>query len=52
MTTEAVFASRYDRRVELVRNVLKQNTQLPDTACQALAVQLLHTMDTVPEKTR
>ncbi|ADJ47339.1 hypothetical protein AMES_5514 [Amycolatopsis mediterranei S699] len=52
MTTEAAFASRYDLRVKLVRDVLKENTKLSDTACRALAVQLLHTMDTIPEQLR
>ncbi len=53
MTTDATFASRYDLRVRLVRDVLKENTKLSGTACQqALAVQLLHTMDTIPERMR
>ncbi len=52
MTTEAAFASRYDQRVRLVRDVLKENTKLSDTACQDLAVRLLHTMDTIPEQMR
>ena len=52
MTTEVAFASRYDQRVRLVRDVLKENTELPDAACQALAVRLLHTMDTIPERMR
>jgi len=52
MTTKAAFASRYDLRVKLVREVLKENTKLSDTACQALAVRLLHTMDTIPEQLR
>ncbi|NBH04092.1 DUF6307 family protein [Amycolatopsis sp. SID8362] len=52
MTTNAAFVSRYDLRVELVRDVLKENTELSDDACQALAVRLLHTMDAVPERMR
>ena len=52
MTTEAAFASRYDQRVRMVRDVLKESTELSDTACQALAVRLLHTMDTIPEQMR
>ena len=52
MTTNVAFVSRYDLRVKLVRDVLKENTKLSDNACQELAVQLLHTMDTVPERTR
>lgn len=52
MTTNTAFVSRYDLRVKLVRDVLKENTKLSDSACQELAVRLLHTMDTVPERTR
>ena len=50
MTTDAVFVSRYDLRVKLVRDVLKENTKLSDDVCQALAVKLLHAMDTIPER--
>jgi len=52
MTTNVVFVSRYDLRVKLVRDILKENTKLSDTSCQELAVQLLHTMDTIPERMR
>jgi len=52
MTTKTAFVSRYDLRVKLVRDVLKENTKLSDSACRELAVRLLHTMDTVPERTR
>ena len=52
MTTENAFVSRYDQRVKLVRDVLKENTKLPDDACQALAVRLLHTIDAIPEPRR
>ncbi|OXM68903.1 DUF6307 family protein [Amycolatopsis vastitatis] len=52
MTTDVAFVSRYDLRVKLVRDVLKQNTKLSDSAGQALAVQLLHTMDSILERMR
>ncbi|SFW79986.1 DUF6307 family protein [Amycolatopsis australiensis] len=52
MTTDAAFVSRYDVRVKQVRDVLKDNTELPDDACQAHAVRLLHTMDAIPERMR
>lgn len=52
MTTDVAFVSRYDLRVKLVQDVLKENTKLSDKACQALAVQLLQTMDTIPERMR
>lgn len=52
MTTDTAFLSRYDLRVKLVQDVLKDNTELSDQACQALAVRLLDTMDTIPERMR
>ncbi|WP_255638331.1 RGCVC family protein [Amycolatopsis sp. DSM 110486] len=52
MTSEVVFVSRYDRRVVLVRDVLKADTDLTEAACQALAVRLLHLIDEAPEKVR
>ncbi|MET7995834.1 DUF6307 family protein [Amycolatopsis sp. NPDC005232] len=52
MTTDVTVVSRYDLRVKLVRDVLKENTKLDEKACQALAVQLLHAMDANPERMR
>ncbi len=52
MTMDVAFVSRYDLRIKLVQDVLKENTDLSETACQALAVRLLHTIDTVPERMR
>lgn len=52
MATNAAFASRYDLRVKMVLDVLKKNTKLSDTECRELAVLLLHTMDTIPERIR
>ncbi|WP_086853481.1 DUF6307 family protein [Amycolatopsis kentuckyensis] len=52
MTADIAFASRYELRVKLVRDVLKENTKLSDKEIQALAVQLLHTMDSIPERMR
>ncbi|WP_169776627.1 DUF6307 family protein [Amycolatopsis jejuensis] len=52
MTADVVFVSRYDQRVAQVRDLLKQDTGLTDTACQALAVRLLHLLDEAPEKLR
>ena len=52
MPTEEAFVSRYDLRVKVVREVLKENTKLADDACEALAVRLLHILDTTPERMR
>ena len=51
MTTDITFVSRYELRVKLVRDVLQEDTKLTDTACQALAVRLPRTVDTILEKT-
>ncbi|VVJ24869.1 Uncharacterised protein [Amycolatopsis camponoti] len=52
MTTDTAFVSRYDLRVKLVQDVLKENTKLSDDRCQELAVRLLHTIDNTPERVR
>ncbi|MEU0794080.1 DUF6307 family protein [Amycolatopsis sp. NPDC005961] len=52
MTTDTAFVSRYDLRVKLVQDVLKENTKLSDDSCQELAVRLLHTIDNTPERVR
>ena len=52
MTGDVVFVSRYDQRVALVRDVLKTETGLSESACRALAVRLLRLIDEAPEKIR
>lgn len=52
MTARIDFVSRYDQRVAKVRDLLKQDTGLTDTACHALAVRLLHLIDEAPENLR
>lgn len=52
MTANTAYVSRYDLRVKVVRDVLKENTKLSGDACQELAVKLLHTMDNTPERMR
>ncbi len=52
MTTETLFVSRYERRVKLAQDVVQTQTSLDDKAAFELAVQLVHVLDTVPEKTR
>jgi hypothetical protein len=42
----------YDRRVELVKETIKQNQQSTDEAARALAVQVLQALDHIPEKIR
>lgn len=52
MTSNTVFVSPYEKRVKLVQNILKEHTKHSDEECRALAVQVLHTLDTIPEKMR
>ncbi|WP_199730447.1 DUF6307 family protein [Amycolatopsis panacis] len=52
MATEIAFMSRYEQRVAQVRDLLRHDTELSDTACQALAVRLLHLLDEAPEQLR
>jgi Family of unknown function (DUF6307) len=52
MTSKPVYVSPYERRVQLVANVLKGQSKLSAKECHALAVQVLHTLDTIPEKIR
>jgi hypothetical protein len=44
--------SPYDKRVELVVSTIKLNQKLGDKAAQALAVQVLHVLDHIPENVR
>ncbi|HVV14675.1 DUF6307 family protein [Amycolatopsis sp.] len=48
----AVYVSQYEHRIELVEAVLKGKSTLSDQECHALAVQVLHTLDAIPEKVR
>jgi hypothetical protein len=50
MTSTTPFVSRYDQRVKLLQDVLKEDTKLTDDKSHKLAVRLLHTLDTIPEK--
>lgn len=52
MSTEAQFISRYDRRVRLVHEIVKEHSTVDDETAAAIAVQVLHALDTVPEKVR
>jgi hypothetical protein len=52
MSTEILFVSRYQQRVKVAQDVVQSRTTLDDKAAFDLAVQLVHVLDTVPEKTR
>lgn len=52
MTSNTVFVSPYEKRVKLVQDVLKEHTKHSEKECRALAVWVLRTLDTIPEKIR
>lgn len=52
MTDNATYASRYDRRVELVQKALKDHSTLDDKTSFDLAVHVLDALDHIPEKAR
>ncbi|UOZ08597.1 MULTISPECIES: DUF6307 family protein [unclassified Amycolatopsis] len=52
MTASTSYHSRYDLRVERVKNIVMEDTKLNDTKALALAVRMVHELDTVPEPVR
>lgn len=52
MATPAIFRTPYEKRVELVKQTLMASPKLDDHAAGELAVQVLHALDTIPEKAR
>lgn len=50
--TDAVFVSRYEKRVRVVQDVLKKNSKLSDKATRHLAVAVVDAIDHVPEARR
>ncbi len=52
MADTATWTTLYDRRVQLVRDVLKENSKLGEKAATELAKQVLHAIDHIPEKVR
>jgi hypothetical protein len=50
--TDAVFVSRYEKRVQLVQDVLKKNSKLSDKATRHLAVDVVAAINQIPEERR
>jgi hypothetical protein len=46
------FLSRYEQRVNLVENTVKENSPLSAEEARALAIRLLRTLEEIPEKMR
>ncbi|MGB2922922.1 MAG: DUF6307 family protein [Mycobacterium sp.] len=52
MAAPTQIRSPYDRRVELVKDTIKDHSKLGDKAAAELAVHVLHTLNTIPETVR
>jgi hypothetical protein len=52
MTTDSTVVTRYDLRLNLVRDVVKAHSKLSEQAASELAARMLHALDTVPELVR
>jgi hypothetical protein len=47
-----VMVTRYQQRVKLVQDVVKAHSGLDDKVAHEIAVDVLHALDTIPEKVR
>jgi Family of unknown function (DUF6307) len=52
MASPTAIRTPYDVRVDLVKNTITAHTELEDTAAGELAVHVLHTLNSIPEKMR
>jgi Family of unknown function (DUF6307) len=52
MASPITFRSPYDIRVNLVKDAILANSKLDDDAAAALAVHILHALNSIPEKVR
>jgi hypothetical protein len=52
MNAPTTFRTPYEKRVELVKQTLMTSSTLDDDSAGKLAVQVLHTLDSIPEKIR
>ncbi|MEU7785565.1 DUF6307 family protein [Amycolatopsis sp. NPDC049159] len=52
MDMETGYVSRYEQRVKLVEDVVKDSSPLPAEEAHALAIRLLRTLEEIPEKVR
>lgn len=52
MASSTTLRTPYDLRVELVTDTIKKHSKIGDKAAGELAVQILHTLNSIPEKVR
>jgi hypothetical protein len=52
MTSPTILGTPYMQRLELVKDTIKTHSKLGDKAASDLAVHILHTLNSIPEKVR
>jgi hypothetical protein len=52
MASPTTLRTPYDLRIELVTDTIKAHSKIGDKAAAELAVQVLHTLNSIPEKVR
>jgi hypothetical protein len=52
MASPTLLQTPYDLRVQLVKDTIEQHSKIGDDAATELAVQILHTLNSIPEKIR
>ncbi len=50
--TDAVFVSRYEKRVQFVQDVLQRNSKLSEKTAHHLAVDVVDAINHIPEERR
>jgi hypothetical protein len=52
MASPTLLRTPYDLRVQLVKDTIEKHSKIGDEAAGELAVQILHTLNSIPEKIR
>jgi hypothetical protein len=52
MTSSTEPTTRYQLRIDRVKHIVMEHTKLTDAKALALAVHMVHELDTVPERLR
>jgi hypothetical protein len=52
MASPTMLRTPYDLRVQLVKETIEKHSKIGDEAAGVLAVQILHTLNSIPEKMR
>jgi hypothetical protein len=52
MASPTTFRTPYENRLDLVKSTIIANSKLDDDAAGSLAIEVLHTLNSIPEKVR